>query len=50
MIEKTGEYCKKHPDVELVSGPFYKKVCEKCRPHLFDKCYICGQKRIECLC
>lgn len=42
--------CKKHPEQELLCGPYRHKFCLKCEPHLAGRCGICGALRYLCSC
>lgn len=44
------KFCEKHPQIELVDGHFYKKLCRKCDKFYFKKCRICGVERLFCCC
>ena len=44
------KYCKKHKQVELLDGTFYRNVCRICDADMFDRCLTCGARRLDCCC
>ena len=49
LDEELGT-CPEPPGVDLVCGPMYDKVCQECRPKLFERCTMCGVLRVSCCC